>query len=172
MEPTTIDSQGCVAFPVAPLTSSTPEEQKWVAVLSGIAIFELQGSESGWTHEDLRLPLDDLLQTIFTMVQRAPSAGHHLRFIIEHTANVGAINSINSINSINAMSDRNGSQQRELGCAIEAVETNFIGHKIHCFDGLTIKLAVASERAQLLRVGFQSTLTGWIREFRTRDELG
>jgi len=166
MEPTTIDSKGCVAFPVAPLTPSTPDEQKWVAVVSGIAIFELQGSGSQWTHEELRLPLDDLQQDIFAMAQRAPSDGHHLRFVIEYTANVGAIN------SINVMSNWNESQERDLGCAIEAVETNFIGHKIHCFDGLTIKLAVSSEHAQLLRVGFQSTLTGWIREFRTRDELG
>jgi hypothetical protein len=52
------------------------------------------------------------------------------------------------------------------------VETNFIGHTIHCFDGLTIKVALASTQAHQLRIGFQSTLTGWIKEFRTRGEVG
>jgi hypothetical protein len=168
MEPTTIDAQSWVAFPLAPLLPTTPDQQKWVAVLSGIAVFELQGSESGWIHEEVRLTLDDLLQAIFTFAQRAPSAGHHLRFILEHTANVVAINSVTSIHSI---ADSSGAQQQAFGFAVDGVETNFIGHTIRCFDGLTIKVAVAGEHAHLLRVGFQSTLTGWIREFRTRDEL-
>jgi hypothetical protein len=169
MEPTTIDAKTWVAFPVAPLTPSAPDLQKWVAVLAGIAVFELQGSKSGWTHDEVRLTLDDLLQPIFTFAQRTPSASHHLRFIIEHTANVAAIN---SVNSTNAETDSSGVHQQELEFIVEAVETNFIGHTIHCFDGLTIKVAVTGERARRVRVGFQSTLTGWIKEFRTRDEVG
>jgi hypothetical protein len=164
MEPTTIDSKSWVAFPVAPLTPSAPDQQKWVAVLSGIAVFELHGTGSAWIHDELRLTLDDMVQAIFTIAQRTPSAGHHLRFVVEHTANFAALNSINSI------ADGSGSQLRDVGFAVDAVEPNFIGHTIHCFAGLTIKVAVANEHAQLLRVGFQSTLTGWIREFRTRDE--
>ena len=163
MEPTTIDSKSWVAFPVAPLTPDAPDQQKWVAVLSGIAVFELHGSGPAWTHDELRLTLDDMVEAIFTFAQRTPSAGHHLRLVIEHTANVAAINSL---------AGSGGSQQREFGFAVEAVETNFIGHTIRCFDGLTINVAVASEQGRLLRVGFQSTLTGWIREFRTRAELG
>jgi hypothetical protein len=166
MEPTTIDAQSWVAFPVAPLTSSTPEQQKWVAVLAGIAVFELQRTESGWMHEEVRLRFDDQLQAIFTFAQRTPSAGHHLRFVLERTANVAAINSIRSI------ADSSGPQQQVVEFAVDGVETNFIGHTIHCFDGLTIKVALASAYAQQLRVGFQSTLTGWIKEFRTRDKLG
>ncbi|HEY1391233.1 MAG TPA: hypothetical protein VGF38_22035 [Ktedonobacterales bacterium] len=166
MEPTTIDAKSWVVFPIAPLTPTTPDQQKWVAILAGIAVFELQGSESGWKHDDVRLRFDDLLQDVFTFAQRTPSAGHHLRFALEHTANVAAINSMHAIHSI---ADSSGSEQAP-GFAVEAVETNVIGHTIHCFDGLTIKVAVASEHTQQLRVGFQSTLTGWIREFRTRDE--
>lgn len=166
MEPTTIDSKSCVVFPVAPLTPAAPDQQRWVAVLSGIAVFELHGARSGWTHDELRLTLDDMAGAIFTRAQRTPSVGHHLRFVIEHTANFAAIN------SINAIGDSSGSQQRAFGFAVDAVETNFIGHTIQCFDGLTIKVAVTNEHAQPIRVGFQSTLTGWIREFRTRDELG
>jgi hypothetical protein len=165
MEPTTIDSKNWLAFPVAPLTPAAPDQQKWVAVLSGIAVFELHGTGSAWTHDALRLSLDDMVQAIFTLAQRTPSAGHHLRFVVEHTANFAAINSINSI------ADSSGTQQRAFGFVVDAVETNVIGHTIRCFDGLTIKVAVANEQARLLRVGFQSTLTGWIREFRTRDEL-
>jgi hypothetical protein len=134
-----------------------------VAVLSGIAVFELHDTGSVLIHEDVRLTLDDMVQAIFALAGRTPSAGHHLRFVIEHTANVAAINSI---------AGSGGSHQRDFGFAVEAVETNFIGHTIRCFDGLTIKVAVAHEQARLLRIGFQSTLTGWIREFRTRDELG
>ena len=167
MEPTTIDSKSWVAFPVAPLTPAAPDQQKWVAILSGIAVFELHGTGSAWTHDELRLPLDDMVQAIFALAQRTPSAGHHLRFVVEHTANVAAINSINAI-----AGSSSGSQQPDVGLAVEAVETNIFGHTIHCFDGLTIKVAVAVEQAQLLRVGFQATLTGWIREFRTRAELG
>ena len=163
MEPTTIDSKNCVVFPVVPLTPSAPDQQKWVAVLSGIAAFELHGTGSAWTHDELRLTLDDMAQAIFTMAQRTPSTGHHLRFVVEHTASLAAINSI---------ADSSGSQQRAFGFAVDAVETNVIGHTIRCFDGLTIKVAVAHEQARLLRVGFQSTLTGWIREFRTRAEVG
>ena len=159
-----IDALSWVAFPIAPLTPSTPEQQKWVAVLAGIAVFELQGSESGWMHEEVRLRFDDLLPDIFTFAQRTPSAGHHLRFVLEHTANVAAINSISS------RADGSGSHEHAFGFAVDGVETNFIGHTIHCFDGLTIKVAVASEQTQQFRVGFQSTLTGWIKEFRTRDE--
>jgi hypothetical protein len=169
MEPTTIDAKSWVAFPVAPLTPTTPDQQKWVAILAGIAVFELQGSGSEWIHVEVRLTLDDLLEAIFTFAQRTPSTGHHLRFVLERTANVAAINSVNSIHS---MADSSGSQKKELGFAVEAVETNFVGHTIRCFDGLTIKVAIACEQAQLLRVGFQSTLTGWIRQFRTRGELG
>jgi hypothetical protein len=165
MEPIAIDALSWVAFPIAPLTPSTPDQQKWVAVLAGIAVFELQGSESGWTHEEVRLTFDDLLPDIFTFAQRAPSAGHHLRFVLAHTANVAAINSISS------RADGSGSHERAFGFAVEAVETNFIGHTIRCFDGLTIKVAVANEQTQQFRVGFQSTLTGWIKEFRTRDEV-
>jgi len=171
MEPTTIDAKSWVAFPVAPLTPTTPDQQKWVAILAGIAVFELQGSGSGWTHDEVRLTLDDLVQAIFTFAQRTPSVGHHLRFIIEHTANVAAINSVNAIHSMRSSADSGASQQQQFGFAVDGVETNFIGHTIHCFDGLTIKVAVTGERAHLLKVGFQSTLTGWIREFRTRDEL-
>jgi hypothetical protein len=167
MEPTTIDSKSWVAFPIAPLTPTAPDQRKWVAVLAGIAIFELHESGSGWTHDEVRLTLDDMTQAIFTIAQRTPSAGHHLRFVVEHTANAAAINSINSINS---MTDSVGSQERDFGFAAEAVETNLIGHTIHCIDGLTIKVAVAGAHAHLLRVGFQSTLTGWIREFRTGGE--
>lgn len=163
MEPSAIDSKSWLAFPVAPLTPTAPDQQKWVAVLSGIAVFELHGTGSAWTHDEVRLTLDDMVQAIFATAQRTPSAGHHLRFVVEHAANVAAINSI---------ADSGGSQERDVGFAVEAVETNFIGHTIRCFDGLTIRVAVASEQARLLRVGFQSTLTGWIREFRTRGELG
>src|SRR5690348_6307207 len=94
MEPTAIESKSWVAFPVAPLTSSAPDQQKWVAVLSGIAVFELRGTRSEWTHDEVRLPLDDMVQAIFNVAQRTPSAGHHLRFVIENTANVAAINGI------------------------------------------------------------------------------
>jgi hypothetical protein len=163
MEPTTIDSKNWLAFPVAPLTPSAPDQQKWAAVLSGIAAFELGGTASDWTHDALRLTLDDMVQAIFTVAERAPSAGHHLRFVVEHTANFAAINS---------MAVQSGREQRDFKFAIEAVETNIFGHTIQCFDGLTIRVAAANEHAGLLRVGFQSTLTGWIREFRTRDELG
>jgi hypothetical protein len=114
----------------------------------------------------VRLRFDDLLPDIFAFAQRAPSAGHHLRFVLERTANVAAINSIRSI------ADSSRPQQQEAGFVVEGVETNFIGHTIHCFDGLTIKVALASAHAQQLRVGFQSTLTGWIKEFRTRGEVG
>jgi hypothetical protein len=163
-----IDAQSWVAFPVAPLTATTPDQQKWVAVLSGIAVFELQGSGSEWIHEEVRLTLDDLLQGIFTFAQRAPSAGHHLRFVIEHTATLAAINTVRSVHPI---TDSSGAQQHEFGFAVDGVETNFIGHTIRCFAGLTIKVAVAGDHTHLYRVGFQSTLTGWIREFHTRDEL-
>lgn len=163
MEPTTIDSKNWVTFPVAPLTPSAPDQQKWVAVLSGIAVCELHGTGSDWTHDELRLPLDDMVPAIFTMAERTPSPGHHLRFVIEHSANFAAINSI---------ALRSGSQQQDFGFAVDAVESNFIGHTIHCFDGLTIGVAVTNQHAGLLRVGFQTTLTGWIREFRTRDAIG
>jgi len=169
MEPTTIDSKSWVAVPVAPfppLTLAAPDQQKWGAVLTGIAVFALHGSGSAWTHDEVRLTLDDMVQAIFTFAQRAPSAGHHLRFVVEHTANFAAIN------SIAGSTGGSGSQQGDFGFAVEAVEANFIGHTIRCFDGLTIKLAVTGERARLLSLAFQSTLTGWIREFRTRDELG
>ncbi len=167
MEPTTIDAKSSVVFPIAPLTPTTPDQQKWVAILAGIAVFELHSASSEWTHEEVRLRFDDLLQTIFTFAQRTPAPGHHLRFVLEYTANVAAINSMLAIHS---MADSSGPQQQEFGFAVDGVETNFIGHTIRCFDGLTIKVAVTGERAHLLRVGFQSTLTGWIREFRTRDE--
>lgn len=167
MEPTTIDAKSWVVFPITPLTPTTPDQQKWVAILAGIAVFELRGAASEWTHEEVRLRFDDLLQDIFTFAQRKPAAGHHLRFVLEHTANVAAINSMHAIHSI---ADRSGPQQQDFGIAVDGVETNFIGHTIRCFDGLTIKVAVTGERAHLLRVGFQSTLTGWIKEFRTRDE--
>jgi hypothetical protein len=166
MEPIAIDAQSWVAFPTAPLIPSTPEQQKWVAVLAGIAVFELQGAESGWVHENVRLRFDDLLLDIFTFAQRTPSAGHHLRFVLERTANVAAINSIRSV------AESSGPQQQEAGFVVDGMETNSIGHTIHCFDGLTIKVALSSEHTQQLRVGFQSTLTGWIKEVRTRDELG
>jgi hypothetical protein len=160
IEPTTIDAKGCVVFPITPLTPTTPDQQQWVAVLSGIAVFELQGAAAGWIQEEVRLTLDEMLQSIFTIAQRTPSAGHHLRFVVEHAANFAALNST-------AVSS--GSQQGEFGFAVDNVETNLIGHTIHCFDGLTIKVAVRGEHRRLLRVGFQSTLSGWIREFRTRD---
>jgi hypothetical protein len=163
MEPISIEAQNWVAFPITPLAPSAPELQKWVAVLAGIAVFELQGSGSGWIHAEVRPRLDDMLQAIFTIAQRTPSEGRHLRFVIEHTANLAAINSI---------AGGSGSPEREFGFAIDGVETNFIGHTIHCFDGLTIKATFAGEQTQQLRVGFQSTLTGWIREFRTRDGVG
>jgi len=167
MEPTTIDAKSWVVFPIAPLTPTTPDQQKWVAVLSGIAVFELQGSESGWIHDEVRLRFDDLLQDIFTFAQHTPSTGHHLRFVLEHAANVAAINSMHAIHSI---ADSPRPQQQDFEVAVEGVETNFIGHTIRCFDGLTINVAVTGKHAHLLRVGFQSTLSGWIREFRTKDE--
>jgi hypothetical protein len=136
-------------------------------VLAGIAVFELQASEPEWAHEELRLTLDDLLQAIFTFAQRTPAPGHHLRFVLEHSANAAALNSIHSLNSA---ADSTGPQRQEFGVVVDSVETNFIGHTIRCFDGLTIKVAAIGVRGRLLRVGFQSTLTGWIREFRTRDE--
>ncbi len=161
MEPTMIDSQSWVAFPVASLTPPAPDQQKWVAVLAGIAVFEPPSTGSAWTQNELKLSLDDMLQAIFTFAQRTPSAGHHLRFVVEHTATIAALNSIAT----------GGAQQGAVGCAVEAVETDVIGHTIRCFAGLTVRVAVAAEHAQQLRVSFQSTLTGWIREFRTRDEL-
>jgi hypothetical protein len=165
MQPIAIEAQSWVAFPITPLTLFAPEQQKWVAVLAGIAVFELQSADSGWIYEDVRLRFDDLLPDIFTFPQRTPSAGLHLRLIVEHAANFAAINSINSIG------DGTGSQQGDLGSAVDSVETNVVGHTIHCYDGLTINVAVAGAHAQLLRVGFQSTLTGWISEAHTRDEL-
>src|SRR5436305_13834815 len=112
MEPTTIGAQSWVAFPVAPLTPTTPDQQKWVAILAGIAVIESQGSGSEWIHVDVRLTLDGLLEAIFTFAQRTPSAGHHLRFVIEHTANIAASNSTNS------HADSSGQQQHTLGSAV------------------------------------------------------
>lgn len=160
MEPIAIDSKSWLAFPVAPLTPAAPDQQKWVAVLTGIAVFELHGATSGWIHEELTLTVDDMLQAIFTMADRIPSAGHHLRFVVENSTSFAAINSSAPVG---------GSEQRELGFAIDAVEPNLIGHTIRCFAGLTIQASVAGEHAQVLRVGFQSTLIGWIREFRTKE---
>jgi hypothetical protein len=159
MEPIVIDSKNWLAFPIGPLTPSAPDQQKWVAVLTGIAVFELHSATPAWTHEELSLTVDDMLQAVFTMADRSPSAGHHLLFVVENSTSFAAINSIAAIS---------GSDPRELGLAIDAVEPSLIGHTIRCFAGLTIKVAVASEHAQVLRVGFQSTLTGWIREFRTK----
>jgi len=38
--------------------------------------------------------------------------------------------------------------------------------------GRSVQVDVDGEHVQLLGVGFQSTLTGRIREFRAKDELG
>jgi hypothetical protein len=160
MEPTAIDSKNWLAFPVGPLIPAAPDQQKWVAVFTGIAVFELHSATPERTHEELTLTVDDLLQAVFTMAGRTPSAGHHLRFVVENSTSFAAINSIAAIS---------GSEQGESRFAIEAVEPNLIGHTIRCFAGLTIKVALASGHAQVLRIGFQSTLTGWIREFRTKE---
>jgi hypothetical protein len=159
MEPIAIDSKNWLAFPVGPLTPAAPDQQKWVAVFTGIAVFELHSPTPAWTHEELTVTVDDMLQAVFTMADRTPSAGHHLRFVVENSTSFAAINSMAAVS---------GSEQRELGLAIDAVETSLIGHTIRCFAGLTIRVSVASDHAQVLRVGFQSTLTGWIREFRTK----
>jgi hypothetical protein len=154
-----IDAKNWVAFPIAPLTPTTPDQQKWVAVLSGTAVLELEDTDSSWTHDELTLTLDDMLQAIFTMAERAPSTGHHLRFIIESVASFTALNSI----PVGSRSD-----QGDFGFAIEAAEPSIIGHTIRCFAGLTLKVAIANNHVQLVSVGFQITMTGWIREFRTK----
>jgi hypothetical protein len=159
MEPAAIDSKNWLAFPVAPLTPDAPDQQKWMVVLTGIAVFGLHGATPAWTHEELTLTVDDMLQAVFTMAERTPTAGHHLRFVVENSASFAVINSITTIS---------GSGQRDFEFAIDAVEPSLIGHTIRCLAGLTIKMTVASDQAQVLRVGFQSTLTGWIREFRTK----
>jgi hypothetical protein len=97
MEPIAIEAQNWVAFPIPPLAPSAPEQQKWVSVLTGIAVFALQDAGSGWVHEDVRLRFDELLPDIFAFAQRTPAAGHHLRYVLERTANVAAINAIRSI---------------------------------------------------------------------------
>ena len=159
MEPIAIDSKNWLAFPVGSLTPAAPDQQKWVAVLTGIAVFELHRPTSAWAHEELTLAVDDMLQAVFTIADRAPSAGHHLRFVVENSTSFAAINSIEALS---------GADPRDLSLAIEAVETSVIGHTIRCFAGLTMKVAVAGDHAQVLRVGFQCTLAGWIREFRTK----
>jgi hypothetical protein len=67
-----------VVFLIAPLTPTAPDQQQWLTILSGIAVFEFQGIESRWTYAELRLALDDMMQAIFMIAQRTPSSS---RFI-------------------------------------------------------------------------------------------
>ncbi len=158
MEPLYIESQNWVTFPVAPLTSA-PDQQKWVAVLSGIAAFELRGTGPNWRHEKLTLNLHEMVHAIFTMAHRTPSDGKELVFDTEHWANFATINSI-------AESSR--AEQPGFGFAVDTVDVTLWDYDgKRCFTGLEISVAVANHDAQLLRVGFQSTLTGWIREVPT-----
>jgi hypothetical protein len=44
IEPTTIDAQSWVAFPITLLTPSAPDQQKWLVILAGIAVSELRAA--------------------------------------------------------------------------------------------------------------------------------
>jgi hypothetical protein len=142
MERKALDAQSWVAFPFASLPPSTADEQNWVAALSGIAVCELQGSGPEWTHEQVRLQFDDLLHDLFSFAQRAPSAGHHLRFVLERAANLA------SINSINAMSDRSASQERIPGAHPRSATSGAPSRRWRRIISVTLSAALMASRSR------------------------
>lgn len=166
--PSSIPGQNWVITPAAPAESEDPprsiREQRWLLVLSGVAIFDLQGNAPEWLREtavispNLFPPLD---HAISRYKVPTPSVPHRLTFQVEqwapHAAPSSMFNRSHAINSGFAVD-----LWRPMPFDSDTdVETNAsIGN---IFSGIEVDLAVSDTDAILHRVSYHITLLGRIR---------
>lgn len=135
----------------------TPEEQRWLFFLSGVAIVNFKGeSPTAWRWDSLRLYID--LSGPIGATGRWPSPGKALAFQVEQSAPFATINAI-----------YDASTAVDAGFAVDAFRPILISAGVeripNVFEYLEVDLAVRDTDAWLYRVGYQITLLGRIVEY-------
>jgi len=148
--PSTFVSQNWVVYPI-----TWASEQKWVMILTGIAVFDFTGTGQNWYPGTLRLDLGDMVQNVINVSGRKPSPGKFLVFQAEQWANFATINSIfDEHTAVDA-----GFAADEVSPRLSTLQgVNNI------FSGMDVTLDVRDVDAHLYRVGFQATVVGKIVE--------
>lgn len=164
--PKNFAGQNWLITPAADIGSkSTPiADQRWLLVLSGVAIVDLEGNGSTWLGETARI-LPDLFGPMEHAISKhqipTPAESHRLRFQVEqwvpHVTPSSMFNQGHSVNSGFAV-DRWRPNPFESD---EDVATNATINKI--FSGILVDLAVRDSDAVLHRISYHISLLGRIR---------
>ena len=135
-----------------------PGDQKWLIILSGVAIIDFKGINSDdWRWETFRLIIPDLKDAIQASGKKAPK-GSALYFQVEQWAPYATLNAIfDKDHSVNA------------GFAVDnyrpvfQVLSDSKGVKFHnIFSCLEVDAAVRDSDAWIFRIGYNVTLMGKI----------
>jgi hypothetical protein len=143
---------------------SSVSEQKWLLVLTGVAVLELKGNGPEWLHETVALQpkihgaLNHAVEKFG--IPRPPARDYELLFETEHWAPHVTLNSIfNKNQSVNS------------GFAVDSWSTKFQSRReittgneiIKCYKGVEVEVAVSDIDAYIARVSYHITLQGKIR---------
>jgi hypothetical protein len=169
---TEFGGQSWLITPAARAVNEAPPEnisrQKWLLVLSGVGIVNMQGNTtSDWLSDtvyilpDMRVPLDYAINRF--SIPRPPGAevsDYVVGFQLEQWAPFASISSIfDQGQSVNAGFAVNAWRHEPFYTGTDAFSSQSIGN---IFNGILVDVAVRDSDAWLYRVGYNITLLGQI----------
>jgi len=154
------------ALAVGEPSPASIQDQKWLLVLSGVVIANLEGNTSAqWLHETLSF-IPDIVSPLNWAVSRfsiptpADPNGYSVGFSLEEWAPFASLSSIfNQDQSINSGFAVDVWRPTPFGVGQDAVSLQPIGN---IFNGINVDVAVRDSDAWIYRVGYNITLLGKI----------
>jgi hypothetical protein len=168
---TTFGGQSWLITPAARAVNEAPpgniSRQKWLLVLSGVGIVNMQGTTSNWVGDtvhllpDMRVPLSYAINQF--SIPRPPGnegSDYDVSLQVEQWAPFAGLSSIfDQDQSVNAGFSVNAWRHSPFSTGTDA----FSGQTVsNVFDGINVDVAVRDSDAWLLRLGYNITLLGQI----------
>lgn len=139
-------------FPVFPGHKPSTQTDKWLLVLTGVCIIDVQGNEPGtWRHETVHIDID--LNPLLTST--IESLGGNTELVSFYSFQVAQEASFAAMSSV-------FDQERvgvDVGFAVDAWRLSLVDD---VFNGLDVDVAVLNNRATLSRISYHLTLLGKI----------
>jgi hypothetical protein len=138
-------------------------QQKWLLVLSGVGVTNLEAKTDDWLQDTVHI-LPDVTAPLNNAISQysipRPSGSFQLGFQLEQWSPFAGLSSIfDQDNSVNTGFSVNDWRPSPFSSGADA----FSGQPVdNIFTGIIVDVAVRDQDAWLYRVSYNITLTGWI----------
>ena len=138
-------------FPVFPGHKPSTQADRWLLVLTGVCIIDVQGEPGSWSHKTIHIDIDlsSLLKSTIESLGGIIELASSYSFQVAQEASFATISSVFD-------QERGGV---DVGFAVDGWQLSLVDD---FFNGLDVDVAVLNNQATLSRISYHLTLLGKI----------